>query len=502
MSLSKNIDNNIQYLLNVFKECGDFVKKELFIGKDFNIKLFLCYFDLLTDRSLIERSIIDSLMIGMKEAETFLNKEDFNLFDIIKKQGITTIDYSENDDLETIILAVLSGDSVLFVENSTQALIISTKGFPNRGIPTAENEVVLEGSRESFSEVFRFNTVLIRRRIRDTNLKLYQTKVGTRSNTDIGIMYMEDLVHKDVLNDIIKKLSTTNIDGVFDLSYLAEIPFKKKVSPFPQLQKTERPDKAASALLEGRIVIVMDNTPQVLILPTTFGVLFQSSEDYYDTFILSSAIRILRYISFFIAISLPGIFLAVTIYNPSLISKILMYKISATRETVPFSPLTEVLLMELAFELLREAGLRLPTRIGGTLGIVGGLIIGQSAVEAGLTSPTVVIIVALTAMSTFAIPSLTLTNGIRITKYFITVLSGLFGFLGLTLSIVLVFIHLMSLNSFGIPYMYPFVSHINDFTDYKDTVLRYPLNKMTKRPIFTKNSQKTRQRSDKNEFFK
>ncbi len=494
MEISKNINENIKMLSSKFEDCMDFVQKEFYVGKNYDIKIYLCYFDLLTDRALIERAIVDSLMIGMKEADTFIDKKNDNLFSIIKNQGITTIDYTEETDVSKLLTSVLSGDTIVFIENVNKALVISTKGFPNRGIPTAENEVVLEGSRESFSEVFRFNTVLIRRRIRDPKLKLYQMRLGKKTQTDIGIMYMEDIARKEVVDKIIQKIRKINIDGVFDLSYLEETSFGRKKSPFPQIQKTERPDKASSALLEGRIIVIMDNTPQVLILPTLFNVFFQSSEDYYDIFFVSSAIRFLRFIAFGLATMLPGLFLAITIYHPSLISRDLMYKISATRETVPFTPLFELLIMELAFELLREAGLRLPSRVGGTLGIVGGLIIGQSAVEAGLTSPTVVIVVAVTAISTFAIPSLSLTNGVRLTKYFVTILSGLFGFLGLALSILGLLIHLMSLNSFGIPYMYPFVSYINDYTDYKDTFFRFSINKMTTRPIFAKESQKIRQK--------
>ncbi|MFV0440990.1 MAG: spore germination protein [Lachnospirales bacterium] len=496
MNVSSEINCNINFLRDKLIDCNDLVEKELFVGKNHDIKVYLCYFDLMTDRKLIEHSVVESIVIGMKEALTFLDKDDKNIYDLVKKQGITTVDYVEETNLDKVLDAILSGDTLVLVENSTRALIISTKGFPNRGIQSAENEVVLEGSRESFSEVFRFNSVLIRRRIKDTRLKIYQTKVGRRSKTDIGVMYIEDIAYKELVDKIIQMIESLNIDAVLDLCYFEELLFGRNKSPFPQVQKTERPDKASSALLEGRIVLIMDNTPQVMILPTIFSVFFQSSEDYYDNFFLSSSLRILRFLAFIISIGLPGIFLAITIFHPSLISRDLMFKIAGTRTTVPFTPLVEMLVMELAFELLREAGLRLPSRVGGTLGIVGGLIIGQSAVEAGLTSPTVVIVVALTAISTFAIPSIALTNGIRLVKYFITIMSGLFGFLGLTLSMLTLLIHLMSLNSFGIPYMYPFVSSNNDFEPHQDTLIRMPFTKMIKRPIFAKDSQKTRQKKE------
>ncbi len=500
MVLTKNIDENIKLLEERFKECGDLVKKEMYVGKNLDIKIYVAYFDLLTDRSLFERAVVESIMVGMKESLVFLEKDD-DIYNKIKKQGITTADYKEDQDLDNLYNSILSGDTLLLVEGSDNALVIATKGFPNRGIPAAENEVVLEGSKDSFSEVYRFNTVLVRRRIRDSRLKLVQKQLGKRSQVDIGIMYMEDIAHKEVVDNIIKSLDKINIDGVFDATYLNELMFNKK-SIFPQAQKTERPDKACSALLEGRVILLLDNTPIVLILPTIFSVYFQSSQDYYDNYIIASTIRTLRYGAFLVSILLPAIYLCISLYNPSLISREIMYRIASTRSAVPFNPVLELLMMELAFELLKEASLRLPPRISGTLGIVGGLIIGQSTIEAGLTSPIVVIIVSITAISTFAIPNIALTNTTRVLKFLFIISSAFFGFLGLVVAGLLVLVHLASLSNFGIPYLYPFISTTNQYTQFRDIFFRYPLYKMEKRPIFANAKQKTRLRGEVNEYDK
>lgn len=491
--LELNFEQNVNTIKNYFSDCGDLVEKELLVGKNLDIRLHIFYFDLLTDRTLIEKSILDGIMISTKEALCFLEKDDPEVYNKIKYQGILTADYKEDDDIQNLLNAVLGGDTVLLIEGVDKGLVIATKGFPNRGIPTVENEIVIEGARDSFSEVFRFNTVLIRRRIRDTNLKTLQTTVGKRSKTDIAIMYMDNLVQKDTLTELLDRLNSVDIDTVFDLNYLSEIAFNRGTI-FPMTQKTERPDKACSAILEGRIVLVMDNTPIVLILPTIFDVFMQSAQDYYDNYLVASFVRVLRYTALFITLLLPAIYLCVTIYHPSMISRELIYRIISSRKEVPYPPLIEFLLMDFAFELLKEASLRLPVRIGSTLGIVGGLIVGQSSVEAGLVSPIVVIIVALSAIASFAVPNIALSNSIRMLKYLFIIFSGILGFFGFIISLLLTMTHLVSLSSFGVPYLYPFVGTTREYTEFNDTILRMPHNKMLKRPIFTKNGQKTRQK--------
>ncbi len=495
IEVSKDLQDNINFLGSAFKDCGDIVKREFNFGKNLDIKSYIIYFDLLVDRDLIDRSIIYSLADEMAESKPEINSNTENLFEIIKNTFIGTVDLRVSDDLTEIKSAVLSGDTALFIDKSTQVIIIATKGWPNRGIPSVENEVSIHGSKESFSDVFRFNTVLIRRRVRDERLKCKQYKVGTRSETDVAVMYMQDIAKDDIVLEIINKIEKINIDAIYDAGHLDQIIEENWLSPFPQSQLTERPDKASSALLEGRVVIVVDNSPLVLVLPTTLNIFFQASDDYFQRTEIVSFVRIIRYVAGVLSVCSLGLYLCVSVYHPYMIPIDLVYKISDARKDVPFPPLLELLAMDLSFELLREAGIRLPSPIGSTIGIVGGLIIGQSAVEAGLVSPIIVIIVAFSAITSFTVPNVDLVSGFRISKYIITIASAFLGFLGFWLSILLIATHLSALKSFGVPYLFPFIAgEVNDYTDLKDSIIRAPLKKMSTRPIFAKRSQKRRSR--------
>ncbi len=495
VDVSCDLQDNINFLESTFKDCGDIVKRSLKVGKKLDINLYVMYFDLLIDRELVDRSVIYSLADEMVESMPEINADTPDLFDVIKDTFLGTIDLRVSDDLREIQLAILSGDTALFIGNCNKVIILATKGWPNRGIPTVENEVSIHGSNESFSEVFRFNTVLIRRRVRDARLKCKQYKVGERSETDVAVMYVEDIAKSSVVQEVIDKIEKINIDAIYDAGHLDQLIEENWLSPFPQSQLTERPDKAASALLEGRIVLIIDNSPLVLILPTTFNIFFQASDDYYQRTEIVSFVRLIRYAAGILSVTALGLYLCVSVYHPYMIPIDLVYKIADARKDVPFPPLLELLIMDLSFELLREAGIRLPAPIGSTIGIVGGLIIGQSAVEAGLVSPIIVIIVALSAITSFTVPSVDLVSGFRISKYLVTIASALLGFLGFWISILLILTHLVSLKSFGVPYMYPFVSgEVNEYTDLKDSVVRAPMKKMSKRPLFARNQQKRRSR--------
>lgn len=498
MNIQKDIDKNIAYLNERFKDFGDIVKRKFPLGENREITVYISYIDVMTDRAFIDE-LIDILMIDIRQVNPTGNNLKENVFDALKNGGIATADFFEETDFDKTIDEILAGNTLLLIDGFDKAIILSTKGFPRRSVSTADTEVVVQGSKEAFTETFRVNTVLIRRRIRDTNLKLKQMRIGTRSKTDVGIMYMEDIARPEILKEVEKRLNMIDIDGILDSGYIEQFIEDDYKSPFPQVQMTERPDKVAAALLEGRIAIVVDNSPFVIIVPTILVSFYQSSEDYYQRFEIMSFVRILRFIAGLIAVCLPGIYIAVACFHPDMIPMELIIKMQEARQTVPIPAVLEIILMELAFETLREAGIRLPSAIGSTLGIVGGIIIGQAAVEAGLVSPIVVIIIALTAICSFAIPSIGLVAGYRLTKYFIILLSSLLGFFGFWLATLTCLIHLVTLKSFGIPYLYPFVS-VKQYglNDIKDTILKLPIFMLRKRPIFAKDSQKTRLSLQKN----
>ncbi len=488
-----SLDENIKYLENTFANCGDIVKRKFPIGVNKENYMYITYIDMLVDRALIEMRILDKLIFGIKIVKPSISEVKNDLFNALYEGGFPTADLKEVTSFEEINIAILSGDTVLFLDGYNKGIVVSTKGWPNRGIPEADTEVVVQGSKEAFCEVFRFNTVLIRRRIRDTRLKLIQTKVGRRSLTDVGIMYLEDVVRPNILDEVLKRINNIDIDAILDCGYIEQFIEDDWMSPFPQLQVTERPDKASSAILEGRIVIIVDNSPFVLLAPATLNVFFQASEDYYQRFEIMSFVRFIRYIAGFFALTLSGLYIATAVYHPSMLPTLLTFKMAGARQTVPFPAVVEILLMDFAFELLREAGIRLPGPVGNTIGIVGGIIIGQAAVEAGLVSPIVVIIVALTGICSFAIPSISLVSGYRIMKYLLIALSAILGLFGFWIGLLLVLIHLVTLKSFGIPYMFPFASgDMNEYSDLKDTIFRMPLFFMKKRPIFSNPNQSNR----------
>lgn len=487
MLISEKLKENEKILREAFNSCGDIIIRPFKAGTDKDIDMLLVYIDNIVNTGVIEESILTNLMMRtqVKCGEHILDK--------LYSEAISIGEMSFEADFDKLCTSILLGDTALFADGESKALIASTKGWPSRGVPEAKTEVVVKGPKDAFAETLSQNVVLVRRRIRDTALKVERSRIGRRSQTDVAVMYMDGIVRNDILNTVKERLKNIDVDAIIDAGYIEQMTERKWWSPFPQVQMTERPDKAAAALLEGRIVVVVDNSPMVLMLPSTLNTFFQAAEDYYDRWEIMSFVRIIRYIAAFIAISLPGLYVAMTLYNPNLLPVELVLKIAGSRIDVPLSTATEVIVMEIAFELLREAGVRLPSPIGSTLGIVGGIVIGQAAVDAGLIGPMVVIVSAVTCICSFVIPNQGMVNGIRLSKYIVLALSACLGLFGFWAGLIVILIHLCSIKSFGVPYMYPYCSAAeNGFDDLKDSVIRLPLFMLKKRPIFATPKQRIR----------
>jgi len=486
---SVNLEENIQILENLFTDSMDYNGRKFTPGGVGAPCIYLGYIDMMTDRSLTDMTIMRRLF-DMDWQKVLMETTEHDLFAIMRDRGIATADLSEAETWEDILYFIHAGDTVVLIEGIEKAIIIATRGFPNRGIQSVEAEVAIQGPREAFSEVMRFNTALIRRRIRDCNLKSKQTKIGCRSLTDVAIMYMEDIVRPEVLAEVERRLDKINIDGIADSGCVEQLIEKNWLSPFPEMQLTERPDKAASSILEGRIAIIVDNSPFVILVPVTLNTLFQSAEDYYSRWQVMSITRLLRFIGAFVAVSLPALYVAIALYHPAMIPLLMISRLAEASAAIPFPAVMEIFLLDAAFELLREASIRLKSAAGGTIGIVGGLIVGQAAVEAGLVSPIVVIIVAMTTIATFAVPNISLVYSFRIVKYGLLAAAALFGFLGLGLGLIVTLIHLASLNSFKFPYLMPFAAgEMNDYQELKDSLFRLPWRMLKKRPFFARRSQ-------------
>lgn len=480
MKLSKDLTKNMEALRKRFSDCGDVIQREIRIGGGGG-RLFLVYIDNIVDGEAIQEYIMTNVMLRSEEEGTQGRLES------LMEKSIAIGELGKLETLEEVCDAVLLGDTAILMDGDSFALQASTKKFPSRGVNRAETEVVVQGPKDAFTEVMATNIVLTRRRIRDTRLKVKRKKAGKRSKTDIGLLYMEDLVRPETLRKVEEQLDQLDLDHLPDSGYAEQLLEKRQYSPFPQLQLTERPDKTASALLEGRIALLLDNTPYAILLPATLNLFFQAAEDYYDRWEIMSFLRLLRYGAAILAVLLPGVYVAFSVYHPQLLPTALALKVAASRSAIPFSVIGEVISMELAFELLREAGIRLPSPVSSTIGIVGGIIIGSAAVEAGLVSPAIVIVAALTGISSFVIPNVSIVSALRISKYLVLFLASFFGLLGVWIGCLLLLAHLSSLTSYGIPYLYPFCSSsVNEDVDWEDSIFRLPLSKMKRRPIFTR----------------
>ncbi len=476
-----SLTENINKVKEILKGSEDIVYKEFMVGKDQRLPFTLVYIDGMSDNSMIISALLNPLMVYARETPPEAPKTAEKLYELVRYGTISAGEVNETTNINEAILSILIGDAALFIDGTDKIIIIGVKGWPARSVEEPTTEPVIRGPRDGFVETFRMNTALVRRRIRDPKLKLKQMRVGKRSNTDVGIFYIEGIAKKELVDEVIRRIKTIDIDAVLDSGYIEQFIEDNPFSPFPQLASTERPDEVAGELYEGRVVILVDNSPFALIAPTTINSLYQSPEDYYDRWIISSVLRVIRFTASFLALVMPSLYVVFTSYHTGVLPTKLVLSIAASREGVPFPAIVEALIMEFTLELLREAGLRLPSAIGNTVGIVGGLIIGEAAVRAGIVSPIMVIIVAITAIASFANPSYSLTVGFRLLRFALIAASGLLGLYGLMLGLILIMIHLVKLKSFNEPYLTPFVSV--EWSDYKDTIYRTPLYKMVKRPI-------------------
>lgn len=362
-------------------------------------------------------------------------------------------------------------------------------------IPKAESEKSLRGSREAFTEDLDTNITLITNRICDPHLKRADLKLGRRTQTKTAIFYLEDVAYQSVIDDAKSRLEKLNIDSIMDSGMAEQLTKESVWSPFPQYQATERPDRVSQALLEGRGAILFDHSPEALLFPVTADSLFQTNDDYYRHFLVVSFLRLIRYLAAFLAVLLPGIYVAVNCFHPQILPANLTLSLAEARTGVPFPVLIEVLIMEIAFELIREAGLRMPGAIGNTIGIVGGLIIGQSAVSANLVSPMTVVVVALTALGSFSVPNEEFSEALRLLKYGNIFLGGFLGIAGIVLGSYLMLLHLCALRSFGVPYLSPYAAQDkNDYQDLRDAMIRFPLRMLVRRPLYARREQRIRMR--------
>ncbi|MBM7568805.1 spore germination protein [Paenibacillus sacheonensis] len=375
---------------------------------------------------------------------------------------------------------VLDGEALLLLEGERRMLCLSVSVTKERSIDEPPNESVIRGPREAFVENIETNITLLRRRLRTHRFTLDMMHFGSETHTSVALAYLSGVCKPELVAEAKQRLSNIEIDGVLGASYLEEFIEDNPYSPFPQMQYTERPDVVSAALLEGRFALLVDGTPIAILAPVTLFMLMQSAEDYNQRYIAASWIRIIRFIFMFISVMLPSIYIAITTFHPDIIPERLLMTVSAARENVPFPALLEAFMMELCFEALREASLRIPKAIGQAVSIIGALIIGTAAVQAGIVSAAMVIIVSVTGIASFIIPHYDLGLALRLMRFPIMVLAGAFGLFGIACGVILIYFHLIELRSFGVPYLEPLAPR--QAGDLKDVFVRAPWWVMKKYP--------------------
>ncbi|PAE39395.1 spore germination protein [Bacillus sp. 7884-1] len=481
INLSGELSENLDVLHRLFINTSDLVVRQ-FKSKQNGSRNALVYLEGLADKNLINDHILRPLMFDKS-----LNS---SLESVVTIGSIKYI-----NSWREIEKTILHGGSVLFIDDLTKAAVFNTQGWPQRAIEDPQLEASLKGAHQGFTETGSQNIAMIRRFIANRELKIKEYTVGKRSESKVSILYLADVAHPEILKELEDRIKHLDVDCILNTGELAEYIEDNPYSPFPQFLMTERPDSAASQLLQGRLCVIVDRSSSALIAPTAMISFLQSVDDYSTRWIVASFIRILRFLAFLIAIFLPALYISIISFNFQIIPMDLLLSIGESRERVPFSPIIEALLMEITLELLREAGIRLPSPIGQTVGIVGGIVIGQAAVEAGIVSNIMVIVVSFTAIASFSIPNYDMASSIRLIRFPMMLIAWMFGIVGIMVGWMLLIGHLLSLKSLGTPYFSPLAPV--RFSDWKDTFIRVPLWKMTTRPKSTRAIQSKRMGSNR-----
>ena len=463
-------------LSSVFTGCDDFRTREIFIGKS-QKKCLITYIDNLANNELLNNNIVRPLLLT-ELPENFILENSSKLIEILADRVFCDSSIEMKDDWHKTIESLMSGDTVIFVPGNSKALVAASRGWEARSVSEPQTETVVRGPREGFIEDIGINCALLRRKLKNPNLKMERITLGRESKTPICICYLQGIADQKLIEEVKSRLSKIDIDAILESGYIEEMIEDAPLSFFPTVGNSEKPDVVAGKILEGRVAIISDGTPIVLTVPYLFIETLQSSEDYYSSSVTSSFLRAIRIVCFYVSILLPGLYVALLGFHQSVLPLNLLLTISASQEGIPFSPLVEALFMGLTFEILQEAGIRMPRAIGQSISIVGALVIGEASVRAGLVSDPMVIITATTAITTFILPPLQ-----RVLPFFrlaFTVIANVLGLLGIFLLLIAMVVHMCSLRSFGVPYMAPLAPFVP--ADLKDVFFRVPHWAMQTRP--------------------
>ena len=492
-NLPAALEEKMQMLQPYLKKGADIITRPFYLEGEPRLAAVSIHLNKVIDDITLDQDILRPLMLSCRR-ESIQDLGDQNMMDAIYKTSITATKISKVNTFAALVQTIYDGLTVLLFDGLEEVLVIDIHGgeFRNIDAPPAEN--TMRGSREGFIERLDINIALVRRRLRDPNLVVEKTLVGRRTRTQVGILYIDDIADPQIVTKVKDRVNQMDLDGIVASGYVEQFIEDDPYSIFPQVFITERPDKLVAQLLEGRIAIIVDNTPLSFVVPALFVQFIQAPEDYYEKSFFSSYIRILRYIALLIAISLPALYIALLTYQPELIPYDLLISFSRARANVPFPVMVEALIMELIIQMVIEAGLRLPQQIGQTVGVVSGIILGQAAISAKLASPIVILIISISIICTYALPSASMVLTTRLLRFPIMLLAATFGLFGIAFGWVVVQAHLIGLESMGVPYFAPLAPM--RYADLKDSFIRIFLRKMNQRPVSIPMQDRKRQGND------
>ncbi|MDP4097115.1 spore germination protein [Paenibacillus sp. P96] len=470
--ISKHLDENVRQIQSIFGSSVDLIMKEWSYGPEFRYKAVTFYYETLMQKTknymkyTLQDLVDHEVGPGMEST-----LEDLVMF--FEHDGVSQKSAVLLDRVDQIVKDILDGHLVIFLDQWDKALSYKAFSVETRQVTEPVNESVVQGPRESTVESLEKNMGLLRIRLKTPSFRMVKANGGGKTNTDIVYAYLSDVVDSELLNEFERRFEAVKQMEVLETSYIEQILEDSTYSPFPQHQYTERPDVVTAALLRGKIAVLVQGSSGVLLCPGLFTDFFQSSEDYYQRTLISSLIRFLRVFAFIIALTLPSIYIALTTYHTELVPTVLLLAVIDSREGIPLPAFFEALLMEFFFELLREAGVRLPRPVGSAVSIVGALIIGDAAISAGIASPIMVIIVALTGIASFAIPQYGIAISLRILQFPLMISASLLGGFGVMIMLILFLLHLTKLRSLGQPYLSPLAPL--RFSPLKDVFIRAPI---------------------------
>lgn len=472
-SLSINLDF-LKVKYNTLINSDIVVREFTLTARNRQYGAFLIYIDGMVDTKIINDFVLEPLMLRNRAnsydgnetrvvSEAISNNitvrkvKKFDLVDYIYNSLVPQNAVKKKKSFNDILPDINMGNCLLFVDTIDTAFSIDAKGFKQRGVDSPKNETVIRGAQEAFTEAIRTNTSMIRRFVNNENLVIESLSVGKVTKTKCAVCYMKDIANDDLVAEVKYRLNNLDIDTIISSGQLEQLIEDNSKCSLPQMLSTERPDKAANHILSGRVVVIVNGSPYVLIMPCVFVDFLSSAEDPNLKFQYANLLKFVRLVAFFITLLLPGLYVAITNFHQEIIPTELLFAIVASRESIPFPIIVEILAMEISFELIREASLRVPSPIGTTIGIIGALILGQAAVEASIVSPILIIIIAITGITSFAIPDFYLSFHLRIVRFLYTIAGFLAGFLGIGIVLFGHLILLCSLKSFGVSYLAPYI---------------------------------------------